>query len=82
MQEWTPYRQIHPPHLDNFLESKAGQFRLVPLDGERTLLEGTTWYHHHMWPARYWQVWSDVIIHQIHLRVLNHVKQLSERSEA
>lgn len=81
MQEWTPYRQIHPPHLDHYLESKAGQFRLIPLEGGRTLLEGTTWYHHHMWPARYWQVWSDFIIHTIHLRVLNHVKRLSERSE-
>jgi hypothetical protein len=82
MQEWTPYRNVHPPHLDNYLESKGGQFRLVPLEGGRTLLEGTTWYHHHMWPARYWQAWSDFIIHQIHLRVLNHVKQLAEGREA
>ena len=78
MEEWTPYRSVHPPHLEGFLESKGGQFRLVPLAEGRTLLEGTTWYHHHMWPAGYWQVWSDSIIHQIHLRVLNHVKKLSE----
>ena len=81
MQEWTPYREVHPAHLDGYLESRAGQFRLVPLDGGRTLLEGTTWYYHHLWPADYWQLWSDHIIHTIHLRVLNHVKQLSERSE-
>jgi hypothetical protein len=78
MQEWTPYREVHPEHLDGYLESQAGQFRLVPLAGGRTLLEGTTWYHHHLWPADYWQLWSDQIIHTIHLRVLNHVKQLSE----
>jgi hypothetical protein len=78
MQEWTPYRDVHPAHLDGYLESRAGQFRLVPLDGGRTLLEGTTWYHHHLWPAKYWQLWSDQIIHTIHLRVLRHVKQLSE----
>lgn len=78
MQEWTPYHEIHPAHLDGYLESQAGQFRLVPLAGGRTLLEGTTWYHHHLWPADYWQLWSDHIIHTIHLRVLNHVKQLSE----
>jgi len=81
MQEWTPYRKVHPAHLDGYLESKGGQFRLVALEDGRTLLEGTTWYHHHMWPAIYWQAWSDFIIHKIHLRVLNHVKQLSERSE-
>jgi uncharacterized membrane protein YhaH (DUF805 family) len=80
MQEWTPYREVHPPHLDGYLESRAGQFRLVPLDGGRTLLEGTTWYHHRLWPADYWQFWSDRIIHTIHLRVLKHVKQLSEEN--
>jgi hypothetical protein len=78
LQEWTPYREIHPAHLNGYLESRGGQFRLVPLEGGRTMLEGTTWYYHHLWPADYWQVWSDHIIHTIHMRVLNHVKQLSE----
>jgi hypothetical protein len=78
LQEWTPYRNIHPPHLHGYLESQAGQFQLTPLEGGRTLLEGTTWYYHHLWPADYWQVWSDHIIHAIHMRVLNHVKQSSE----
>jgi hypothetical protein len=78
MQEWTPYHDIHPAHLDGFLESKHGQFRLERLPGGRTRLEGTTWYHHRMWPAGYWQIWSDFVIHRIHLRVLRHVKQLSE----
>jgi hypothetical protein len=78
MQEWTPYRDVHPAHLDGFLASQAGQFHLVPLDGGRTRLEGTTWYYHHMWPATYWSWWSDYIIHKIHLRVLRHVKQLAE----
>jgi uncharacterized membrane protein YhaH (DUF805 family) len=79
MQEWTPYREVHPAHLDGYLESRAGQFRLIPLAQGRTLLEGTTWYYHRLWPAAYWQVWSDHIIHTIHNRVLNHVKELSEK---
>jgi hypothetical protein len=78
MQEWTPYREIHPPHLEGFLVSKQGQFLLEPLPGGRTRLEGTTWYQHNLWPAAYWQVWSDWIIHSIHGRVLHHVKNLSE----
>jgi uncharacterized membrane protein YhaH (DUF805 family) len=80
MQEWTPYRDIHPAHLDGYLESKAGQFRLIPLGDGSTLLEGTTWYQHRLWPSIYWQPWSDHIIHTIHTRVLNHVKVLSEQS--
>ena len=80
LQEWTPYEDLRPAHLDGFLESRAGQFHLTPLPGGRTLLEGTTWYHHHMWPATYWRWWSDYIIHTIHLRVLRHVKHLSEKA--
>lgn len=78
LQEWTIYSDIQPRHLHGFLVSRQGQFLLTPLPGGRTLLEGTTWYEHHMWPATYWQLWSDAIIHRIHLRVLNHIKQLSE----
>jgi hypothetical protein len=81
MKEWSPYTDVHPPHLDNFLVSRGGQFRLIELPGGRTRLEGTTWYQHHMWPAAYWRLWSDFIIHRIHLRVLNHVKMLSEGRE-
>jgi hypothetical protein len=78
MEEWTPYKNIHPKHLDNFLVSRQGQFLLVPLAGGRTRLEGTTWYTHNLWPAAYWQVWSDFIIHRIHERVLVHIKKLAE----
>ena len=80
MKEWTPYHQVHPPHLQGFLEAKGGQFLLTPLPGGRTRLEGTTWYHHHLWPAIYWRCWSNAIIHRIHLRVLNHVKKNAEAS--
>jgi hypothetical protein len=78
MQEWSPYA-IHPPHLDGYLVSRRGQFRLVALPDGRTRLEGTTWYTNRMWPESYWQLWSDAIIHRIHLRVLNHIKQTAER---
>jgi len=73
MQEWTPYSRIRPPHLDGFLVSNGGQFKLTRLPGNRTYLEGTTWYRHHMWPETYWKLWADFIIHKIHMRVLNHV---------
>ena len=61
--------------------SKQGRFQLTPLTGNRTLLEGTTRYRHGLWPATYWRWWSDAIIHRIHLRVLNHIRELSENSD-
>jgi hypothetical protein len=78
MQEWNPFAEIHPRHLDGFLVSRRGEFRLTPLAGGRTRLEGTTWYQHNMWPAWYWRIWSDSIIHRIHGRVLEHIKRSAE----
>jgi uncharacterized membrane protein YhaH (DUF805 family) len=80
MQEWTPYAHIEPPHLHGYFVSQKGQFLLTPLAGGRTRLEGTTWYRHTMWPAAYWHLWSDYIIHRIHLRVLNHIREEVESS--
>jgi hypothetical protein len=79
MHEWSPYAQVLPRHLHGYLVSKRGQFRLTPLSGNRTLLEGATWYQHGLWPAQYWRWWSDAIIHRIHLRVLTHIQTLAER---
>ncbi len=79
MQEWNPLFEIHPPHLDGFLISKRGQFELTPLPGGKTRLKGSTLYQHGLWPAAYWRLWSDPIIHKIHNRVLEHIKTLTER---
>ena len=79
MQEWTPYSKIAPPHLKGFLVSNGGQFLLTALPGGRTRLEGTTWYRHSLWPAAYWRLWSDEIIHEIHMRVLRHIKSETEQ---
>jgi hypothetical protein len=78
MDEWTPYSHIEPPHLHGFLESNGGQFLLTPLPNGGTRLEGTTWYQHRLWPAAYWRLWSDAIIHRIHLRVLEHIRDKAE----
>ena len=78
MKEWSIYTAVNAPHLHGFFVSQHGQFNLVPLPGGRTRLEGTTWYRHHLWPATYWQLWSDWVIHSIHMRVLNHIKTITE----
>jgi hypothetical protein len=77
MQEWSPYA-IHPAHLDHYLQSHQGEFLLARLPEGRTRLVGTTWYSNRMWPAPYWNIWSDYIIHRIHGRVLEHIKKLAE----
>lgn len=78
MHELSPYRHVHPPHLDGYLRCQKGEFRLARLPGERTRLEGSTWYEFEMYPQDYWTLWSDAAIHRIHLRVLEHIKRLAE----
>lgn len=78
MKELSPWGDVQPPHLDGFLRSRRGEFRVERLPGGRTRLVGTTWYENRMWPAAYWRGWSDALIHRIHTRVLRHVARLSE----
>lgn len=78
MQEITPYGNIKPPHLHGYFVSHQGQFLLSALPGGRTRLEGTTWYSHTMWPEMYWHWWSDYVIHRIHMRVLEHIREQVE----
>lgn len=79
MRELSPYPQLAPPHLERYLVSHRGRFVLEPLPGGRTRLAGTTWYTNRMWPQRYWQVFSDGIVHAIHRRVLEHIRTRAEQ---
>jgi len=82
MFELSPYRDLHPPHLDDHLHSNRGEFLLVRLPDGRTRLEGRTWYTLRMFPHGYWILWSDGLIHRIHERVLTHVKAITEEGPA
>lgn len=79
MNEFNPFWDIHPPHLDGYFLSHRGQFKLTKLSDNKTELEGTTWYKVDITPEIYWKTWADFIIHRIHLRVLNHIKREVEQ---
>jgi hypothetical protein len=78
LNEMTPYGHIEPRHLHGYFVSEQGQFLLTPLPNGGTRVEGTTWYRDAIWPAAYWRLWSDYVIHRIHLRVLKHIKEAAE----
>ncbi len=44
MAEWSPWKHVAPPHLDGYLQSRRGEFRLIELADGTTRLEGSTWY--------------------------------------
>lgn len=81
MKETGLYGPVSPKHLTGYYISRAGQFELVPVAGGDTLLIGTSWYQHGLEPAWYWRWWTDLVVHHIHQRVLNHIRTLSEQGQ-
>jgi hypothetical protein len=77
MKEMSFY-DINPTHLHGYWVSQKGQFKLTKLSNGHTLLEGTTWYVNKTKPDFYWTIWSDYIVHKIHNRVLEHIKEQTE----
>ncbi|MEY2542606.1 MAG: hypothetical protein QOE81_67 [Verrucomicrobiota bacterium] len=77
LTELSPYRNLRPPHLQGYFTSHRGEFRLVKTRGG-TLLFGTTWYSNRIEPQPYWKLWSDLLIHKIHMRVLEQIKREAE----
>lgn len=78
MTERGLYGPIDSKHLHGYYIAREGEFALTALPGGRTLVVGTSWYQHGLWPAEYWRWWSDMVVHHVHQRVLNHVRWLSE----
>jgi hypothetical protein len=75
LREWSPYRRVHAQHLVDTMRSRRGEFRLVALPGGRTRVEGRTFYELSMAPQPYWAFFADALIHQIHDRVLRHIRE-------
>lgn len=77
LRELSPYGRLTTPHLRGYFRTEHGEFELVS-QGDATTLRGTTWYRLNYSPALYWRFWSDYLIHQIHQRVLEHIRACSE----
>ncbi len=79
MVEWNPFHDhVDAAHLHGTFLAHRGQFELVDRGDGTTLLAGTTWYSHGLWPESYWSLWSDWLIHTIHRRVLAHIGSCAE----
>ena len=78
LRELSPYADVVPPHLDGYFRSRRGEFRLVALPGNRTRLEGSTWYEMKIFPEAYWTIFADLVVGRIHQRVLTHIRTVSE----
>lgn len=82
MRELSIWANVDAPHLHDTVRCLRGEFRLVRLPGGRTRLEGATWYELDLRPHLYWKVPTDLLLHAIHRRVLEHVKRQAEDARA
>lgn len=77
MEEWTPYRHLHPRHLDGYYQVNHASFELTPVTGG-TILRGTTRFQHGLWPAEYWGWWCTPVVRNLQQRVLSETKLRAE----
>jgi hypothetical protein len=67
------------PELLGHLTLHRGQFQIIDEPGGRTTLIGRSWYTLHMRPSWYFDWWTRDVTSHVHLRVMEHIKTLSEQ---
>jgi hypothetical protein len=67
------------PELLGHLDLHRGQFELKANGDGTTTLIGRSWYTLHVRPLWYFDWWTRDITSRVHLRVMEHIKRLSEQ---
>jgi hypothetical protein len=85
---WEPAKKLtfdvtsqpRDPEILGHARVKRGQFILRDNHDGTTTLIGTSWYELYVYPAWYYDLWASAIARQVHLRVMDHIKTLSEQA--
>lgn len=72
-------KQPQNPEIIGHIETQRGQFLLKDNKDGTTTLIGNSWYKLNVFPAWYYDLWAESIVRNVHLRVMKHIKKLSER---
>lgn len=70
--------QPRDPELLGHLDLHRGEFELTDNGDGTTTLIGRSWYTLHVRPPFYFDWWTRDITSHVHLRVMRHIKKLSE----
>jgi hypothetical protein len=70
--------QPHDPEIMGHIDILRGQFILKDNGDGTTTLIGNSWYKLYVFPGWYFNTWSKSITRNVHLRVMEHIKILSE----
>lgn len=67
------------PEIMGHIDILRGQFLLKDNGNGTTTLIGKSWYRLHVFPIWYYDIWAKSITRNVHLRVMEHIKVLSEK---
>jgi len=70
--------QPHDPEIMGHIDILRGQFILKDNRDGTTTVIGNSWYKLYVFPGWYFNMWSKSITRNVHLRVMEHIKILSE----
>lgn len=70
------------PEILGHLTLDKGRFLLRDNGDGTTTLTGTSWYRLHIFPAWYFDLWAGSIVRNVHLRVMEHIRDLAEAEPA
>ncbi|HEY0029518.1 MAG TPA: hypothetical protein VGC65_02075 [Bacteroidia bacterium] len=72
--------QPKDPEIMGHIDILRGQFLLKDNGDGTTTLTGNSWYRLYVFPAWYFNTWAASITRNVHLRVMEHIKILSEKN--
>ncbi|MBL4678704.1 MAG: SRPBCC family protein [Mucilaginibacter sp.] len=70
--------QPRDPEIMGHIDILRGQFLLKDNGDGTTTLTGNSWYKLYVFPTWYYDMWASSIVRNVHVRVMDRVKQLSE----
>jgi hypothetical protein len=73
-------KQPRDPEIMGHIDILRGQFILKDNGNGTTTLVGNSWYKLYVFPVWYFDIWSESITRNVHLRVMEHIKTLSEKN--
>ncbi len=71
--------QPRDPEIMGHIDILRGQFLLKDNGDGTTTLTGNSWYRLYVFPIWYYDIWAKSITRNVHLRVMEHIKKLSEK---
>ena len=81
MEEMSPYRRVHSPHVQGYFETGTTGFTLVSLPGGRTRLDIEAQHVLRIEPVLYWEPLARLAIRMNLSRVLTDLKEKAEEAD-